>query len=106
MRFAELHPIASKDRLAAPIPTSKADPAYPPDLIHDGVQGTVVLYAVIRSDGTITDIRVLNSVNRRLDDNAMSALRRWHFEPGSKDGHPVDVEAVVQVPFRSQSLKY
>jgi TonB family protein len=106
IRFAELHPQAAKAQipLAAPVPLSKSDPAYPPELISDKVEGTVILYAIIRADGSITDIKIINSVNARLDYNAIAALHRWSFQPGSKDGQPVDVEAVVQVPFKVKRL--
>jgi len=108
IRFAELHPQAAKAQiaLAAPMALSKSDPAYPPDLMNDKVEGTVILYAVIRADGSITDVKVLNSVNVRLDQSAMAALHKWRFQPGSKDNQPVDVEAVVQVPFRVKRLSY
>lgn len=100
IRFAELRPGADHTPLAVPVPVTKSDPAYPPDLRRDKVEGTVMLYAVIRGDGSITDVRVLNGVEDELDASAIRALRKWKFSPGSKNGAPVDVEAVVQVPFR------
>jgi protein TonB len=108
IRFAELHPRADQSQiaLAAPTAISKSDPAYPPDLIKDKVEGTVTLYAVIRADGSITDVKVLNSVNQRLDESAVAALHRWRFHPGSKENQAVDVEAVVQVPFKVKKLAF
>lgn len=106
IRFAELHPLVAQEKipLSSPVPLRKADPAYPPDLIKDKVEGVVVLYAIIRSDGAITDVKILNSINDRLDQSAIAALHRWQFQPGSKDGKAVDVEAVVQVPFKVKRL--
>ena len=69
---------------------------YPPEARLDRAEGKVVLKAVIRADGSITDVKVLNSVNQRLDDSAVAALHRWRFHPGSKENQAVDVEAVVQ----------
>ena len=68
--------------------------------MRDRVEGTVTLYAVIRPDGTVTDIKVLNSLDDRLDSSAMRALSRWHFRPGTKNGEAIALEAVVQIPFR------
>jgi TonB family protein len=102
IHFAELGTGESRAEIAAPSVLKKVDPAYPPELMHDRVEGTVVLYAVIRADGSVTDVRVLSSVNQDLDQNAMRALSRWHFAPGLKNGKPVDLEAVVQIPFRSR----
>jgi periplasmic protein TonB len=68
------------------------------------VEGTVVLRAVIHSDGSVGDVRVLQSVNDDLDENARTALEKWHFRPGTKNGSPVDIEAVVRIPFRARGL--
>jgi TonB family protein len=99
IRFAEMgeHPMAGE--LSTPVATSKVDPAYPQALQQDGVQGTIVLYAIIHADGTVGDIRVIHGLNDKLDENAMKALSRWKFRPATKNGTPVDLEAVVQIPF-------
>lgn len=106
IRFAELKQTHDATELSAPIATTKVDPAYPADMLRDRVEGTVVLYAIIHADGTISDIRVLNSVHEKLDASAIRALQRWKFTPGSKHGVPVDLEAVVQVPFRAKHFSY
>ena len=105
IRFAELKESDDKAPLRAPVATLKVDPAYPPDVLRDHVEGTVTLYAVIRADGTVDGIRVLNGLDSRLDDNAVRALSRWHFRPGTKNGEAVAVEAVVQIPFRMKPLQ-
>ena len=105
IRFAELKQTTDKGRLVAPEATYKVDPAYPPDVLRDHVEGTVTLYAVIEPDGSVNGIRVLDSLDSRLDDNAVKALARWRFRPGSKNGEPVAVEAVVQIPFRMRHLQ-
>jgi TonB family protein len=101
IRFAELDGVgqASGD-LSAPEAITKVDPAYPQDLMHDRVEGVVVLYAIIRSDGSVDAVRVLEGVDERLNENARRALEKWRFRPGTKDGQPIDIEAVVRVPFR------
>jgi TonB family protein len=104
IRFAELKQSDDKTALTAPVATTKVDPAYPPDVLRDHVEGTVTLSAIIRADGTVDDIRVLDSLDSRLDENAKQALARWHFRPGIKNGEPVAVEAVVQIPFRMSRL--
>lgn len=105
VRFAELKQSDNKVAIAAPVATSKVDPAYPADALRDNVEGTVTLYAVIHADGTVSGIRVLNSVDPRLDDAAMLALSRWQFRPGTKNGDPVELEALVQIPFRKHHVR-
>jgi TonB family protein len=77
----------------------KVDPKYPPTLIKENVDGEVILYAIIRKNGTVDSIQVVHSVDPQLDRNAMEALSRWEFRPALRDGQPVDLEAVVRIPF-------
>ncbi len=105
VRFAELRETRGGE-LTAPVALTKVDPAYPPDLVRDRIEGTVTVYAVIHSDGSVGELRVLRSVDERLDTNAMTALSHWRFRPGTKNGAPVELEAVVQIPFVLRKLPY
>jgi len=105
IRFAELKESNDSSALTAPVATTKVDPAYPPDVLRDHVEGTVTLYAIIRTDGVVDGIRVLDSLDSRLDQNAVDALSHWRFRPGMKNGQFVAVEAVVQIPFRMRKLQ-
>jgi TonB family protein len=100
VRFAELKDAPSQGELFSPMLTVKADPAYPSELQRENVHGTVTLYAIIHSDGSVRDIRVLDGADDRLDQYAREALARCRFEPAIKDGVPVALEAVVVIPFR------
>lgn len=102
VRFAELKAGPAQGELYSPLLTVKSDPAYPSELQRANVQGTVTLYAVIHSDGTVRDIRVLDGADDRLDHYASEALSRCRFEPAIKDGVPVALEAVVAIPFRAR----
>ena len=90
---------------SAPVATQKVDPAYPMELMRRNVHGTVTLYAVIRNDGSVTDIRVLRGVDDNLDEFARAALSRWRFRPATKNGSPVDLEAVIMIPFPASAIK-
>ena len=103
IRFAELQPEQKQGALLAPVPMEKSDPGYPLELMRNNVHGMVTLYAVIRSDGKVGNIRVLNSPDQRLDAYAASALARWKFIPAEREGKPVALEAVVVIPFRAHS---
>ncbi len=101
VRFAELNATGPvSDDLSAPEAITKVDPAYPQDLMQDRIEGVVVLYAIIRSDGSVDAVRVLEGFDERLNENARKALQQWRFRPGTKNGQPIDIEAVVRVPFR------
>jgi TonB family protein len=88
--------------LAGPVPLRKVDPKYPPEFRTSHVDGEVVLYAILRKDGSVDSIQLVHSVDPHLDANAMEALSQWKFRPAEKHGEPVDLEAVVHIPFRSR----
>jgi len=88
--------------VAAPIPLRKVDPKYPPELRTAHVEGEVILYAIIRKDGTVDSIQLVHGIDSHLDANAMDALAQWKFQPAEKHGEPIDLEAVVHIPFRSR----
>ncbi len=107
VRFAELNADpAERGDLTAPEAIRKVDPAYPANLIKEEIEGVVVLHAVIRADGSVGDVRVLEGFYQELDENARAALEQWRFRPGTKNGVPVDVEAVIRVPFRVSKFRF
>lgn len=105
IRFAELKEDGDKGELVAPVATQKVDPAYPLELMHHNVQGSVTLYAIIRSDGSVGDVRVLRGVDDRLDEYARAALSHWRFQPATRNGNAVNLDALVIIPFRAISRK-
>jgi protein TonB len=86
--------------LSGPAPIKKVDPKYPQTLVIDRVEGEVILYAVIHKDGTVGSIQLVHSVDEQLDANAMNALAEWKFRPATKNGLPIELEAIVHIPFR------
>ena len=60
----------------------------------------MVLYAVIRSDGSVDSIQLVRGVDEQLDANATQAFSQWKFRPATKQGTPIDLEVIVHIPFR------
>ncbi|HYL67592.1 MAG TPA: energy transducer TonB, partial [Candidatus Limnocylindria bacterium] len=65
------------------------------------VEGEVILYAILRGDGSVDSIQLVRGLDEQLDANAMNALSQWKFRPASKQGVPVELEAIVHIPFRA-----
>jgi TonB family protein len=76
-----------------------SDPAYSTEALNNDVQGTVTLELVVDIDGKPTDIRVVKSLGFGLDEQAVKAVRKWRFKPGTKGGRPVPVRVTVQATF-------
>jgi len=94
-------PGAASSEVSAPGPLRKVDPKYPPTLINEHVEGEVVLYAVIRRDGSVDSIQLVRGIDDQLDANAMNALSQWKFRPATKQGAPIELEAIVHIPFHA-----
>jgi protein TonB len=87
--------------LQGPVALRKVDPKYPPILASARVQGEVVLYAIIRRDGSVDSIQLVKGVDPTLNQNAIQALAQWRFKPAERRGEAVELEALVYIPFRS-----
>jgi TonB family protein len=106
LNFSEMRansggPGTDSSEVSAPGPLRKIDPKYPPTLINDHVEGEVVLYAVIRRDGSVDSIQLVRGIDPDLDANAMQALSQWKFRPATKQGVPIELEAIVHIPFHA-----
>jgi TonB family protein len=74
-------------------------PTYPPHAEQTGVQGRVLLQAVIRTDGTIGGLSVLSSRDTELTASAMEAVRQWRYQPTLLNGQPVEVITTISVSY-------
>jgi TonB family protein len=75
----------------------KAD--YTDDARRRGITGDVVLEIVVRRDGTVGDVTVLQGLGAGLDQRAVAAVRQWRFSPARRRGEAVDVIVEVAVEF-------
>jgi TonB family protein len=102
MRIPSAGPHAEPSgEIAEPAPLHKVDPKYPPTLVAEHVEGEVILYAVIRRDGSVDGIQVVRGIDPQLDANAVRAMAQWKFRPAERQGEPVDLEAIVHIPFHT-----
>ena len=99
--FAEHEPIpgAAPPQMRPPVPLRKVDPKYIAAAAADRVEGKIRLFGVIRKDGHVDGITLLLHLDDRLDNSAREALGKWQFEPALRNGLPVDVDAVFEIPF-------
>jgi TonB family protein len=105
MWFADREPMPGKVReMRPPVPTHKVDPKYIASAAAERVEGKVQLSAVIRGDGRVESVSVLQHLDDRLDFAAVQALQKWEFIPAKRDGRTVDVDAIFEIPFRLEPL--
>lgn len=75
-------------------------PQYTEEARRLGVEGDVVLEIVVRSDGSVGPITILQRLGSGLDQRAIEAVRQWRFSPAKRFGTPVDVLVEVAVEFK------
>ncbi len=75
-------------------------PDYTEDARRRGLSGDVVLEIVVKSDGSVGTVRVVQGLGAGLDQRAVDAVRQWRFTPARRLGTPVDVLVEVAVEFR------
>jgi TonB family protein len=104
--YAEHQPLpgSSAFEFRAPVPLHKVDPKYIAAAASERVEGKVRLFAIIRKDGHVESVELIEGVDERLNRSASEALAKWQFEPARRDGTPIDVDAVFEIPFHLAPL--
>lgn len=75
-------------------------PRYPIESRRKREQGTVVLSLTLGVDGAVENLAIAQSSGfSRLDAAARDAVRTWRWKPTIRDGRPVRVRGVVEIPF-------
>lgn len=73
-------------------------PQYPPEAGRARIEGTVVLMAVIGTDGSVKDVRVESGLPT-LAQAAIDAVKQWRYKPYMIDGEPVEVDSRITINF-------
>ena len=59
-----------------------------------------MLALIVDQRGLVRDVHVTQSLDKRLDQNAIDAVKQWKFRPAVKDGKLIAVRTSVEVDFR------
>lgn len=76
---------------------------YPPQAAENGKEGKVVVQFVVEKDGHVGDVKVVRSVDKDLDREAIRVCKSLpKFTPGRQNGQPVRVWFTLPVTFKLQ----
>ena len=82
---------------------TKVQPIYPESARSAGVQGTVVLHAIISKDGKPLSLRVMNAqVDPDLARSAVEAVSQWRYTPTLLNGEPIEIDTTIDVNYSLQ----
>jgi protein TonB len=87
--------------LVLPIVLRDVKPQYTTEAMRARVQGAVVVRAIVHTDGTVRDVRVIRSLDPvfGLDQAAVRAASQWLFRPGLMEGEAVPVAVTIELLF-------
>jgi TonB family protein len=80
---------------------SKVNPKYPPDAKKAGIQGKVVLDAVVSKTGVVENLKVVSGPNE-LQQSSLDAVRQWRYKPFVWKGNPIEVQTTINVIYSLQ----
>ena len=86
--------------ISAPQLIYKIEPEYSDEARKAKFQGTIVISAIVDTDGIAKNIKVMRPLGLGLDEKAIEAIKKWRFRPGVKNGKPVAVLVTIEVNFR------
>ena len=76
---------------------------YPLVCEENGIQGRVVVAFIVEKDGSVSNVKVVRSVDPALDKEAMrlaKSMPKW--TPGKLKGEPVRVKYTMPISFKLQ----
>ncbi len=85
--------------VSEPVLIHSVDPVYPNLAIRARLQGFVLVEAIIAADGTVTDVRMLETTSPLFNASAIDAVRKWRYRPATYSGRAVPVYLTVRVTF-------
>lgn len=93
-----LLPIAVHAQKVAPKAEAAPSPGYPEELTDTGLNGQAEVDFTVKADGSVGDAQLAMATHRAFGRAALAVIKNWHFQPGTRDGAPVDTR--VSIPFK------
>ncbi|PYT78543.1 MAG: hypothetical protein DMG42_00430 [Acidobacteria bacterium] len=84
------------------VPVRTPDPLYPRSASQNRLMGDTTVAMTVLTDGSVTDIQLVGSAARSMDDATLLTLKSWKFKPAMCGSEPVvsDIEVVVSFRLR------
>ena len=94
-----LEPVNVDEEVADKLVVQKVAPVYPDQALRTGMQGTVILQALVSKEGLVEDLKLMGG-SLILGEAAVQAVRQWRYQPYFINGHPVETQTQVTVEFK------
>ena len=86
-----------------PQPLYRPSPGYTESARDAGIEGTVIVNAILDTEGCVVSSTIVKSLDPDLDQSVLDTLRYWAFKPANLEGQPVEVHYSLTVNFKRDS---
>jgi protein TonB len=86
----------------APVAINRANPDYTETARKARINGVVIVEAIVNKQGEVEQVKVLKGLPLGLSEEAVEAVKKWRFHPGTLNGEPVEVIFNLTVNFTLQ----
>jgi len=76
------------------------DPNYTPEALAAGIEGTVVLHAIVDVKGNVAYASLLSPLPAGLGEKALEAVKHWRYSPAVMDNEIIPLLTTIDVVFR------
>lgn len=73
---------------------------YPEEAKASGIEGKVIVKAVINEEGKVLSTEVLRSLSKQCDNAAVEAIAKTEFIPAEENGKTIKAEIIIPVSFK------
>jgi protein TonB len=91
-------PVRVGGEVRPPVLIHRVDPVYPPLARQARIAGVVQITAILARNGTVRALSITNG-HPFLAKAALDAVSQWRYEPTLLNGHPTEIELVIDVTF-------
>ena len=91
--------LALNGSIDPPVKIFSPRPSYTEEARRAGIQGVVILEAVVDADGSVRNVKVLKGLPLGLDQSAADAVMTWKYQPAMMEGKPVPVYFTFTISF-------
>ncbi len=83
----------------------KEEMVYPDAALKKKVEGTVVFSFVVNKDGSVSDLKITQSVSNDIDNEAIRIFRKILWNPATRIGKPVNYVTTFEIKFNIKKYK-
>jgi len=93
--------VGRQQEVILPFPIDKERPVMPVDLVRRYSGRLVIAYAVVTPEGKMEQLSIKQSPDPALNEIVLSALRKWTFRPGRRNGEVTSAKILLGIPVRA-----